>query len=86
MKNTRFEATIPSQGYKQLTEKWRSEGYSVLQNMVTGYDIDECCAVELLMEDIKNGFPNHEPLETATDIHGISIYVAAKCKIKKKEA
>lgn len=84
MKNTRFvEAIAPSQGYKKLTEQWQSEGYAVLQKMVTGHDIDESGAIKWLLEDIKDGFPSHEPLETATDIHGISIYVAAKCRVKE---
>ena len=85
MKHTPIEVPKVSAEYKALTGLWRSEGFVVLQKVVVGHGGEEA-AVKSLLEDIAEGYPDHEPLETVSACQGIRFYVAAKCKVKEKES
>ena len=69
--------------FKELTDRWRSEGFVVPCNVMVGYRSEEE-EIKRLLDDIAEEFPNYEPLETAAICQGIRTFVAAKCKIKEE--
>ena len=83
MKHTSIEVPIVPTEFKTLTEQWQSEGFIVLQNVVVGHGGEEE-AVKVLLDDIAEKYPDHEPLETVAVCQGIRTFVAAKCKIKEE--
>lgn len=85
MKHTSIEVPIVPTEFKTLTEQWQSEGFIVPQNVVVGHGGEEE-AVKVLLYYIAEEFSNYEPLETVAVCQGIRTFVAAKCKIKEKEA
>lgn len=82
MKNTSFEVPIVPLDMRELLNQWESEGYAVIRTIVTAQR-GEADAINALLEEIAEDEPRYEPLETATAVNGIQIFVAAKCKLKE---
>lgn len=83
MKNTSIKIPWMPTEFKELTDRWRSEGFVVPCNVMVGYRSEEE-EIKRLLDDIAEEFPNYEPLETAAICQGIRTFVAAKCKIKEE--
>lgn len=82
MKNTSFEVPIVPPAMRELLNQWESDDYAVIRNFVVSHEGEEY-AIKRLLEGIEEDYPEYEPLETATAVNGIRIFVAAKCKLRE---
>ena len=82
MKNTSIKIPWMPTEFKELTERWRSEGFVVPYNVVVGYRSEEE-EIKRLLDDVAEEYPDYEPIETATACNDKRIFVAVKCKVKE---
>lgn len=84
MKHTKFTALDILAPLKELQNSWTVDDYNIFNKIIVGECTEEEAQAKML-SDIREFYPNFEPLEFASLKHGNTTCIIAKGQKKKEE-